>query len=1218
VAAFHLGYGVADLAILIVGYLICLLQLARASSGRQAFYLGLGAGFACVAPQLLCFWTIFGPGALSLWLVLAFWIGLFVALARLCLLRFPAWASALVIPLLWTGLEYFRSELYYLKFSWLNLGYAFASTPLQPLFNWFGIYGMGFLATAAAVGLSHDWSGARASMSSFTRRGLMAIRVAGVVIVLLFVQAYLAWRAPASVTKDLRVAGVQLEFPSGAEVTTALDKLLEAQPAAELLVLSEYTFDGVVPENVKRWCRTHARYLIVGGKAPALGGNFYDAAFVVAPSGEVVFEQGKSVPIQFFRDGLPAREQKLWHSPWGRIGICICYDLSYTRVTDRLIGLGAQALIVPTMDVAQWGKRQHELHARVAPVRAAEYGVSIFRVASSGISQLADRLGQIQASAGFPGQGEMVSGTLALAAHGSLPIDRWLAPAALLVTGLLAMWFLVQLVGGARAPRAPGSQAPSRVAAPRARPPGSASLFRVFRWFLRSFLRIMYRFRSYNEAVLDTPGPVLLLPNHVSWWDWVLIGVCLDEDWRFVTSSETAEVSWFHKLVMVNRRTFPVDMTSPFAVKHMAEYLQQGGRLVLFPEGRLSVTGSLMKLFDGTGFLIFKTGAKVVTAYLRGAERLPFSRSPSPKRWFPRISVHFSELLNPPLSQAAVGTSHISTTAARARLTDWLLDLMIRQRFETDMAFGPATVPAAIVKTARDLPGRAVLQDASMQSLTYRRLLMATDLLARQWRLVLHPEVQRVGLLLPNVNGFAPALLSLWAAGKTPAILNYSSGSAVVAACARLAELKQVVTSRAFLERIKLDPKVLAADGRELIFLEDVRLRISRGQKFAAWLRGRFAPPNFLPTAHADQTAVVLFTSGSEGDPKGVELTHRNLLANMRQVLAVIDILDADRFFNAMPLFHAFGLMAGLLLPLVRGVYVLLYPSPLHYRVIPSAFYNLNCTVFFGTNTFLAGYARKAHPQDFRSLRYVVAGAEKLQESTTELWMRKFGVRVLEGYGATECSPVLCLNVPSRPCPGSVGRFLPGVECKLEPVPGLDEPPDAGGSGTPESSATTGHPLSAGHVQVGRLLVRGPNIMRGYLNPSANAAFQALGGWYDTGDIVAMNPDGVVLVRGRLKRFAKVSGEMVSLPAVEDALAGAFPQFGLRFALAVLAKPDEAKGEKLVAVTNEPKLTLEAIRRALTERGFTNLSIPRELRQVHEMPRLGNGKVNYRELTKLI
>ena len=260
--------------------------------------------------------------------------------------------------------------------------------------------------------------------------------------------------------------------------------------------------------------------------------------------------------------------------------------------------------------------------------------------------------------------------------------------------------------------------------------------------------------------------------------------------------------------------------------------------------------------------------------------------------------------------------------------------------------------------------------------------------------------------------------------------------------------------------------------------------------------------------------------------------------------------------------------------------------------VVPSAFYNLDCTIFFGTNTFLNGYARKAHPYDFRSLRYLFAAAEKVQEATAAVWMQKFGVRILEGYGATECSPCLSVNLPMRPRHGSAGQFLPGIQYKLEPVEGVAEG--------------------------GRLFVRGPNIMRGYLNPEANAKFQALGGWYDTGDIVRIDADGFVFILGRLKRFAKVSGEMVSLAAVEDALAGAFPQYGLRFAAAVVARPDAARGEKLIAVTNEPRLTMEEVRAALRARGLSNLAVPREIKVLHDLPLLGTGKLNHRELEKLV
>ena len=729
---------------------------------------------------------------------------------------------------------------------------------------------------------------------------------------------------------------------------------------------------------------------------------------------------------------------------------------------------------------------------------------------------------------------------------------------------------------------------------------------------LRLIVRLLFRFHAYNTDALRTPGPVLLLPNHVSWWDWLFLGVCLEDDWRFVTSSTTAQTSWFHRRIMVNRRTFPVENDSPYAVKHMAEYLQKGGRLVLFPEGRLSPTGCLMKLFDGTGFLVHKTKAKVVVAYLRGVDRLKPAVHPGYTEWLPRVSAHFSNLLTAP------DPGHVSTAIARTRITNWLRNQMIGLQFDTEMKFGPGSVPEAIAERVQERPGCEVLEDVTWKPLSYRRLFMGAGLLASQWhtrldstdsssrreeappdntqhatRNTLSASSSTIGVLLPNVNALPVTLLSLWEAGKTPAILNYTTGPAVMLACAQLAGLKHIVTSHAFLTKAKLDVKPLEQAGVQFHFLEDVRADISGGAKFAALLHSWFAPASAIRKSHETHaTAVILFTSGSEGVPKAVELSHRNLLANIRQMCAVSDLQDTDRFFTTLPLFHSFGLTVGTLLPLVRGAYVCIYPSPLHYRVVPTVLYDKNATVFLATNTFLAGYARKAHPYDFRSLRYLFAAAEKLQETTVRTWSEKFGIRVLEGYGATECSPCVSVNVPMNPRPGSVGELLPGMECKVEPVEGVTEG--------------------------GRLFVRGPNVMKGYLNADANAKFLSLGGWYDTGDIVCVDDDQFLHIRGRLKRFAKVSGEMVSLTAVEEALAGAFPQYGLRCAVAVVAQPDEAKGERLIAVSNEPRLTLEEIRSAIKTKGLSNLAVPREIKTVREIPKLGTGKVNHRELEKVI
>jgi len=728
----------------------------------------------------------------------------------------------------------------------------------------------------------------------------------------------------------------------------------------------------------------------------------------------------------------------------------------------------------------------------------------------------------------------------------------------------------------------------------------------MIKTLLHGLLRLLFRFRAHNTGVLSTPGPVLLLPNHVSWLDWAFLGVLLDDDWKFVTSSTTAQTSWIHRRIMVNRRTFPIDPASPYGAKRMAEHLAKGGRLVLFPEGRLTLTARMMKLFDGTGFLIHRTKARVITCHLRNAVRVPAVRHDGWTRWFPRVSAHFSEVLTAP------DLSHQPNAVARARITRWLRDRMVHQQFQAEMDFGATDVLEAIAETAGALPRRRVLEDVQLRPLSYRRLMVGVDVLSGLFRTLLPPSVgatagdpTRVGILLPNVNGMPVSLMALWASGHTPAVLNFSTGPAVLLQCAQLAGLRDILTSRVFLQRAKLDVAPLEAAGIRLHFLEDLRERIGPVAKLGALLRHtlrcghglRVPRTGFDP---ARTPAVILFTSGSEGVPKGVVLTHANLLANIRQMDAFLDISDHERFFNALPLFHSFGLTACTLLPLVRGLYTFLYPSPLHYRVIPGVVYDRYCTVMVGTNTFLNGYARQAAPYDFHSVKYLVAGAEKVQEATAQTWARKFGIRLLEGYGATECSPVLCANNRIEAQFGSVGRFMPGMEWRLEPVDGVSEI-------TPE-----------GRVVSGRLFVRGPNVMRGYLNPDANAAFQALGGWYDTGDLARIDDDGFVFLLGRMKRFAKISGEMVSLTAVEDALAGAFPQHGLRCEVAVIAMADEEKGEKLVAVTNAARLSLDEVRQAIKAKGLTNLCAPREIRTVTEIPKLGTGKVNHRALMELV
>jgi acyl-[acyl-carrier-protein]-phospholipid O-acyltransferase/long-chain-fatty-acid--[acyl-carrier-protein] ligase len=486
--------------------------------------------------------------------------------------------------------------------------------------------------------------------------------------------------------------------------------------------------------------------------------------------------------------------------------------------------------------------------------------------------------------------------------------------------------------------------------------------------------------------------------------------------------------------------------------------------------------------------------------------------------------------------------------------------------------------------------GAEILEDTERKPLTYDRLVLASLILGRRLADATRPG-EIVGLLLPNAAGAAAAFFGLAAFGRVPAMLNYTTGAAGMEAACRAAGITTVLTSRLFIERAHLGEaaEALGASVR-LVPLEEVRAGIGWREKAAGILdraRARAVHARF-GGAPADP-AVVLFTSGSEGAPKGVVLTHRNLVANCLQAASRIDFNPRDRVFNALPIFHSFGLTGGLLLPLLSGVRCFVYPSPLHYRIIAELVYGTNATIMFGTDTFLAGYARVAHPYDFYRIRYVFAGAEKVREETRRIWMERFGVRLLEGYGATECSPVIALNTPMHNKPGTVGRLLPGIEHRLEPVEGIAEG--------------------------GRLFVRGPNVMAGYLEVANPGVVRHLPeGWHDTGDIVAIDDHGFVSILGRAKRFAKIAGEMVSLAAVEDLAARAWPEARH----AAVALPDPRRGQQVVLVTDAAGASRAGMQEAARAAGHPELFVPREVIVVDAVPALATGKPDLRQVEALL
>jgi apolipoprotein N-acyltransferase len=416
-AAFHLAFGVPRAAFLIAVFLACLLELARLSTPRRAFYSGLSLGLGGYAPHLLFFWSIFGPAAVALWLVLAFWLGAFLLVAQQTHWRLGRFALALCAPLLWTGLEYFRSELYYLRFSWLSVGYAFSASPRLPVVLGWGVYGAGFVLMLGA---------ALVSLAQGKRRWICGLALLGSLAALINLPGHESL-PPDSEATTVRIAGLQLEGAPEDQLIRELDQSARQCPEAALWALPEYTFTTPVPDEFKNWCRTNRKYLVVGGQSPVAEEQFHNTAYVIGPEGSEVFRQVKSVPIQFFADGLPAADRRVWRSPWGKLGFCVCYDLSYRRVVDDFVRQGAQALIVPTMHLKDWGRSQHELAARVAPVRAAEYGLPVFVIASSGISQSVDAHGRELVRTSFPGQGESIRSGLQLS-RGRVPLDAMLAP----------------------------------------------------------------------------------------------------------------------------------------------------------------------------------------------------------------------------------------------------------------------------------------------------------------------------------------------------------------------------------------------------------------------------------------------------------------------------------------------------------------------------------------------------------------------------------------------------------------------------------------------------------------------------------------------------------------------------------------------------------------------------------------------------------------------
>jgi acyl-[acyl-carrier-protein]-phospholipid O-acyltransferase/long-chain-fatty-acid--[acyl-carrier-protein] ligase len=700
----------------------------------------------------------------------------------------------------------------------------------------------------------------------------------------------------------------------------------------------------------------------------------------------------------------------------------------------------------------------------------------------------------------------------------------------------------------------------------------------VLQTVVRLVLRIIFRVRVRGLEHFPASGPRLVIANHTSWLDAALLSAFLPEPPVFAVDSQIARLRWV-KPFLKWTTAYAIDPTHPLSLKTLCSAVEQGGLVAIFPEGRLTTTGGLMKVYDGAGFIAHRTGAQIVTIHIDGAHLSMFTRLASKyrRRWFPRITL-------------TIGAPRVLPDATdRNGRTPFIYNLLSESAFSAQIP-EHSLFRELVAASRRHGGSRPMWIGHDGKSLTYARILGRAAYLGTRFAVLTRPG-EVVGIMMPTSIGGALAFWGLQYSHRVPAWLNFTMGSAAFASTVRTTGIRSVITSRAFVAEARLEDRInaLVAAGAAIVYVEDLRpsltwklraasLRLNLEQSYAeheaAWI-----------ASGRDRRCAIFFTSGSSGLPKAVVLSHGNLLANVAQLRARIDFSHNDCVFNALPLFHAFGFTGGMLTPLFSGVRTVLYPTPLHYGIIPEFIYSANATIFFATNSFLNGYARKANTYDFYSLRYVFAGAEKLQPSTQKLWNERFGIRIFEGYGTTEASPAVAINTPLAFKQGTVGCFLPGIKYRLEPVPG-----------------------TAG----GRLFFSGPNRMMGYYLPDQPSVLTDTGEWYDTGDIVSVDDQGFVSILGRAKRFAKIAGEMVSLSAVEEAVSGLTAGMA-----AVVSRPHPTKGEELVVLTSDDGLTLEKVRESVRSMGLSDLSAPRHIKLCAPFPLLGSGKPDLVALQQL-
>lgn len=712
----------------------------------------------------------------------------------------------------------------------------------------------------------------------------------------------------------------------------------------------------------------------------------------------------------------------------------------------------------------------------------------------------------------------------------------------------------------------------------------------IVRFCLRTFFTVM-KVRcniAFDENKLPTKA--VYVSNHVSFLDPLLLFAFLPGNPVFALNGHLYRNKWI-RLFMKTADIMPFNPIEPGDIKELISKVDSGRCCVIFAEGRITENGGLMKIYEAPGLVADKSGAPIVPVWISGPQYGYFSKTKGklPHRPLPKIRITVRKPVKFKLKdELRRQRDHISNEVYMI-----MREMSFEASYNDNISLFAQLMKTAKVHSKKGLLRRPMfVEDINRVPNSYKDIIIKAFVLGRFFKKKTQPG-EHVAILLPNAIATLCTFFGLSAYERIPVMLNFSVGAKNMVSMCKTATCKMVITSHLFIRNAKMEPVIeeFKKAGLEVFYLEDLRKYITLFDKIGAFLR--YKVKRVPHKEGGNKPAVVLFTSGSEGAPKAVVLSHANIISNIKQMSSIETINVTDTLFNALPMFHSFGLTVGTLFPLFEGSKLFLYPSPLHYRIISEIVYEIGASIMLATDTFFRGYAKIAHPMDFHNIRFMYGGAEAIKPDTRNMWVERFGIRVMEAYGSTECSPVVTANNRIFNRFGSIGKLLPKIQHKIEPVDGIEKG--------------------------GELCVKGPNVMMGYYMPDNPGVLVPLkDGWYHTGDVVEIDEIGFVYIKDRIKRFAKIGGEMVSLNAVHEMVIKACEASGPDYSYGVVAVPHESKGEQIVLVTNNKKVTQDCLHNYIRANGMSELYLPRLILYHDTLPVFATGKADNVTLKKQV